>query len=349
MQKTDIKNFQSAEEAIKIVENYHKAIFENIGNAIVIIKRDGTISYVNKDFENLCGYSKEEIEGKKSFEEFLLEEEVKKVRNYHILRFYNSRVNPKTYKTCLVHKKGYILNIYATANLLSYSNKWAISIHDLTKLKKIETDLKICIKEKEVILRELNHRVRNNLQMIYSLLSLEEPYVNGEESIKLLQSTKNRVKAITFVHKMVHESNNLSIINFSVYIKKLVLDLLHVYDTKNNIKPIFNIDQIFFNIETVIPCGLMVSEIVYNTIRYAFPNNEGGKITLDCHSCNDERFELIISNNGRKMPENANKNSFNLVLIKMLIKQLDSSLESDINYGKTFKMKFKELNYVERT
>ncbi|AEG18158.1 histidine kinase dimerization/phosphoacceptor domain -containing protein [Methanobacterium paludis] len=347
MQKKDIKRCQSADKATKIWEDYNKAVFENIGIAIVIIKKDGTIFHVNNEFENLCGYSKEEIEGKKSFEKFLLKEKVEKVRIYDILRYYNSCIPPKTYKTCLVHKKGNILDVYLTLNLLSYTDKLVVTIQDITKLKKTEADLKICIKEKEVLLRELNHRVRNNLQMIYSLLNLEKSYLKEEEAIKLLQSTQNRLKAMIYVYNMVHEVNNLSVIDFSVYIQKLVLDLFHVYDAKNNIKPMFNIDQIFFNIETVIPCGFIVSEIVYNIIKYAFPNNETGKITLDFHSYSDEEFKLIISSNGKSIDFN-NKNSFGLALIKMLVKQLDSSLEIDNNPGTTFKIKFKELNYAER-
>ncbi len=347
-----MKMNQKIEESNKTLKADYKDIFENTGTAIVIVKEDGTLSRVNNEFENLCGYSKEEVEGKKSFEEFLLEDEVEKVMNYHILRCCNSSVPPKTYESYLVHKKGDILSVYITVTLSSYTKEWLVSIQDITKLKKTEINLKTSLKEKEILLRELNHRVRNNLQMIYSLFSLEENYVKEEETIKLLQSTKNRVKAMIFVHRMVHESKNLSNIDFSVYIQKLVLDLLYVHGAKNNIKVVFNIDQIFLNMETIIPCGLIVSEIVYNTIKYAFPDNDAGKITLDFHSCDDEEFELIISNNGKKISQNvnfSNKNSFELVLIKMIVKQLDSSLEIDRTHETTFKMKFKELEYVERT
>jgi two-component system, sensor histidine kinase PdtaS len=347
----NIKVDQKIEEINNIVKAYYEALFENSETAIIIIQEDGTISQVNNEFENLCGYSKDEIEDKKSFEELLLKNEAEKLRTYHNLKCYNSQVTSQTYQSYIVHKNSDILSVYVTITPISYTKECLISLKDITKLKKIKTDLRTSIKEKEVLLRELNHRVKNNLQMIYSLLHLEESYVNGEESIKLLESTENRVRALIFVQNMVHESSNLSIINFSAYIQKLVLDMLNVYGAKNNIKPVFNMDQISFNIETTIPCGLIVSEIIYNTIKHAFPNNETGKITLDFHSCSDEEFELIIHVPGKNLPQNINfnnKNSFELVLIQMLVKQLDSALEIDRSPGTTFKIKFKELSYKER-
>jgi two-component sensor histidine kinase len=220
---------------------------------------------------------------------------------------------------------------------------------EIERRKLVENDLKESIKEKEVLLRELNHRVKNNLQVLSSLLNLQKFYVNGEEAVHVLQSTQNRVTSMAIVQGMLHESN-LSTVDFSVYIPKLLDDLFKIYNVGDGINVALSVEPVFMNIETAVPCGLIVSEIVSNSIKYAF-HGGSGEIFLDFHSC-DGGFKVVVGDDGAGLPENIDFNntegSLGLQLVKMLLKQLDASVELKRNPGTTFNIKFKELEYNKR-
>lgn len=220
---------------------------------------------------------------------------------------------------------------------------------EIERRKLVENDLKESIKEKEILMRELNHRVKNNLQVLSSLLNLQKFYVNGEEAVHVLQSTQNRVNSMALVQGMLHESN-LSTVDLSVYIPQLLDGIFNIYNVDDCINVLLNVEPVFMNIETAVPFGLVISEIVSNSVKYAFPGGSG-EISLDFHSF-DGRFELIVGDDGVGLPENIDlsnvKGSLGLQLVKILSKQLDASVELKRNPGTTFNIKFKELDYDKR-
>lgn len=153
---------------------------------------------------------------------------------------------------------------------------------EIERRKLVENDLKESIKEKEILMRELNHRVKNNLQVLSSLLNLQKFYVNGEDAVHVLQSTQNRVNSMALVQGMLHESN-LSTVDLSVYIPQLLDGIFKIYNVDDCIKVLLNVEPVFMNIETAVPFGLVISEIVSNSVKYAFPGRSG-EISLDFHS-----------------------------------------------------------------
>lgn len=220
---------------------------------------------------------------------------------------------------------------------------------EIERRKLVENDLKESIKEKEILMRELNHRVKNNLQVLSSLLNLQKFYVNGEDAVHVLQSTQNRVNSMALVQGMLHESN-LSTVDLSVYIPQLLDGIFKIYNVDDCIKVLLNVEPVFMNIETAVPFGLVISEIVSNSVKYAFPGRSG-EISLDFHSF-DGGFELIVGDDGVGLPENTDLNNINgslgLQLVKMLLKQLDASVKLKKNPGTTFNIKFRELDYDKR-
>ena len=159
------------------------------------------------------------------------------------------------------------------------------------------------------------------------------------------------MSSMALLHEMLYQSEDLSQINFSEYIKNLVSNLFNSYNIKNNITPIINVDNIYLNMETAVPCGLIISELVSNSLKYAYPDDRNGELTISLQYLKNE-LELIISDDGVGFPEKLDfrniKSSLGLKLVNSLVKQLDGSIELDRSRGTEFKIKFKELKYKQR-
>lgn len=210
--------------------------------------------------------------------------------------------------------------------------------------------LKGSLKEKEVLLREVHHRVNNNIQIVSSILSLQENYVEEEETLNVLKENRNRIKAIAMVHANLYESPNMSYINMGSYIKKLVMSLFYSHGTEpSTVKPVFHLDDARLSMETAIPLGLIIKELVSNSLKFAFPQ-KNGTITVEFRSENDG-YLLKLADDGAGLPEwidPQNTGTLGLQLVKSLVKQLNGTIEFDRSNGTRFTLHFQELNYMER-
>lgn len=224
---------------------------------------------------------------------------------------------------------------------------------DISKRINAENEVKKSLKEKELLLKEIHHRVKNNLQIIYSLHELQEIFVKDENTsmITFLRESKNRILSMAMIHEMLYQSKDLSSINFVDYIKNLVGNLFHIYGLNQNITTIFDLEDFYPNIETSIPLGLIINELVSNSIKYAFPNNEPGEISISLNSY-DKGFQLIISDNGIGLPEEVDfknrEQSLGLNLVTSLTQQLDGTIDLDRSQGTKYIINFNELKYKER-
>jgi PAS domain S-box-containing protein len=221
---------------------------------------------------------------------------------------------------------------------------------DITKRKMVEDEIKKSLDEKKVLLREIHHRVKNNLQIIASLLNLQESTENGEVT-DILKESMGRVKTMATIHEKLYESPSLSEINFKEFTEKLVYDILYSYGIQiGTIKTELSIEDIKFNIDTAIPLGLIINELITNSVKYAFPQN-GGTITIKLKSLLN-KFELIIADNGIGIPKDIdpeNTATLGLRLVTTLINQLEGKLKVDMDNGTEFKIIFNQLKYTKRT
>lgn len=267
----------------------------------------------------------------------------------YITAYGNEEVVQRAKKT---EPHGYILKPFQEKEL-QISLEMALYKHEAEKTRKqlleqkiINENLNKALEEKEVLLKEIDHRVKNNMQIIISLLSLQSRYFEEVEVVEFFKDSINRVKSMAMIHEKVFQSENLSSIDFGKYIPTLVSGILSSYGADSKVK--INIEDIHLNIDTAIPCGLIINELVTNSLKHAFTGDDG-EILVEMDSDADDWFTLIVSDNGKGIPEDINMNkALGLRLVDTLIKQLDADMEIQRKGGTRFEIKFRELRYNDR-
>ncbi len=210
---------------------------------------------------------------------------------------------------------------------LQRSNR--LLIKEILERRYAESKLKLSLTEKDVLLKEIHHRVRNNLQIISSLLNLQSRQLKDEEALSSFEESKNRIHTIATLHEQLYRSKDLSRIDFTAYMRNTTNSLLSSYGVADDsIKININSERIYLDINTAIPCGLIVNELVSNAIKHGFPDGAQGEITADFIS-EGNKYVLNVSNNGVQFPEDLdldNCTSLGLKLVSSLAKQLKGSI-----------------------
>lgn len=225
-------------------------------------------------------------------------------------------------------------------------------ISDITEHKADEQRIRESLKEKETLLREIHHRVKNNLQIISSLIRMEAPYIKDKAAREIFLSNHNRIRSIALIHQKLYQSKNLSQIDFSQYIEQLVKEIFSIYLYKKaGIELTMECADIKMGIETAFPCGLLISEIITNSIKHAFPDNKEGMITIQLSKGLTNDYLLVVGDNGIGMPKEldlSNPQTMGLQLIMTLAEQLDASIEIQRDTGTEYRFSFVEQNYNTR-
>ncbi|CAG5076961.1 histidine kinase dimerization/phosphoacceptor domain -containing protein [Parvicella tangerina] len=207
--------------------------------------------------------------------------------------------------------------------------------------KQVEQELISSLEEKTMLLQEVHHRVKNNLQIISSLLNLQSQYFEGADSLAKFNDMRNRIKAIAMVHERFYKSDDVQHANFTEYIGSIVDLLRETFGTEIHIN--LNTDKVLETkvpIEKAIPCGLVINEIVTNAMKHAFTEDQKSAPTINIElELNDHRTKMVISDNGRGLPEDFDINqsdSLGLELVCSLVDQLEGSIDVKSNNGTTF-------------
>ncbi|MGA1865165.1 MAG: sensor histidine kinase, partial [bacterium] len=212
--------------------------------------------------------------------------------------------------------------------------------------KKAETKIKQSLREKDALLREIHHRVKNNLQIISSLLKLQAGRVNDEYVKKVYQESNNRITAMALVHEILYQSEDLAEIDLNEYIIHIVKNILKVFGTPaKHIDFKTEGDMINLGINQAVPIGLVLNEIISNSLKHAFKEAEKGEIRICSRLLENNEIELIISDNGRGIPDHIdyrNTKTLGLKLITGLIeKQIKGALDLSRNAGTRYAIRFK--------
>ncbi|MEB3278113.1 MAG: PAS domain S-box protein [Lyngbya sp.] len=223
-----------------------------------------------------------------------------------------------------------------------------------TAIERNETEnrLKNSLKEKEVLLKEIHHRVKNNLFVVSNILEFQADYTENPEVIKILQESQKRIESMALIHEKLYQSTGLDKIDFGDYIQDLVSQLIESYDSDSNLIELeVDVEPICLNLETAHPCGLIVNELVSNAFKHAFPDNRSGKIWVKLHQNSDRSVTLTVRDNGIGFPEDIDfrqVDSLGMELVCTLIDQLEGTIELIRDNGTTFDLTFRELQYRQR-
>ncbi|MGD1920552.1 MAG: response regulator [Pleurocapsa sp.] len=223
---------------------------------------------------------------------------------------------------------------------------------EIIERKQAEADLKSSLTEKEVLLKEIYHRVKNNLLVVSSLLEIQSNCIEDPETIRILKNSQDRIHSMALVHEQLYSSENLKEIDISIYIQALLekISSSHV-KMKQKIDFIVDTQELHLNIETVNSCGLIINELVTNALEHAFVDRPQGNIWLSLQRNDKCEIVLTIKDDGRGVPPDFDfyeTESLGLRLVRILTRQLEGEIELDLENNTCFKITFSELNYSDR-
>ncbi|MDJ0589149.1 MAG: response regulator [Pleurocapsa sp. MO_226.B13] len=223
---------------------------------------------------------------------------------------------------------------------------------EIIERKQAETQLKNSLTEKEVLLKEIYHRVKNNLLVVSSLLEIQSSSIEDPEIIKILKNSQDRIHSMALVHEQLYRSENLKEIDLGLYIKALLEKISAAHaNLEQGINLIVDTQEIHLNIETANSCGLIINELVTNALEHAFVDRQQGNIWLSLKRQDQGDIILTIKDDGIGVPPDFDfyeTESLGLLLVRILTRQLEGEIELDLEGGTCFKITFSELNYSDR-
>ena len=209
-------------------------------------------------------------------------------------------------------------------------------VRDITERKRAEKQIRVSLQEKEMLLKEIHHRVKNNFQIITSMLSLQENTIKDKESLKLLREPKNRIRSMALIHERLYQSRDLAHIDFAEYINIVTREIYQTYHCDpNQVALQIDAEKILLGIEKAIPCGLIVNELISNAIKHAFPKKtkKGGEISITLKERNNI-VNLTISDNGVGIPDSIDIEKVDSVGLKLVHRLTETQLKGDIQLNR---------------
>jgi PAS domain S-box-containing protein len=338
---TERKQAQKQQELQAVITN-------NMAEGICLVRvDDGTIVYANPKFNRMFGYAPGELNGQhvsvvNYASDHISAEEVNRIITQSVME--NGEV---TYEVQNVKKDGTPFWCRATTSEFEHPDYGSVLVavqQDITEHKQAEEQIKNSLKEKDVLLKEIHHRVKNNLQIVSSLLQMQSRRTQEPQAIEVLRDSKNRIASIALVHEKLYRSEDLANIDFGQYIPDLTTHLFDTYDVSSTTVSLnIQVDNISLQIDTAIPCGLIINELVSNSLKYAFPPPRKGEIQVQFYANNDNNLTLIIRDNGIGIPETFDietTQSLGLTLVQGLVEQIEGTLELNRSQGTEFKITF---------
>lgn len=354
---------KQAEQALKESQQFIQRIADTTPSILYIydIEESRNI-YCNQAITHILGYSKLEVQvmGEQLLAKLLHPEDLDKI-SQHYNRIGKIQINQDINPAMALDKNADGLFLieyrmrdiqgnwrwfYSQENIFLYNQNGYVkqvigAASDITKLKEIENKLQSSLAEKEVLLREVHHRVKNNLSVVDSLLSMQAKYVKDAEALKSISDSQRRIHTMALIHEQLHQSQNFGKIDFCEYLQRLVNNLYSSNsDNINHVDLKTELNPVVLDIDMAVSMGLIVNELLTNAFKHAFPHQEQGLIAVKLYkSDGDRRLNLIICDDGVGMPAQINlqdTNSLGLRLVRILAQQIRANLKMSSAIGTSF-------------
>jgi two-component system, sensor histidine kinase PdtaS len=235
-----------------------------------------------------------------------------------------------------------MLEFTITTAVLQSRRFLLVLARDVTERHRAEQQLRSSLREKEALLREVHHRVKNNLQIISSLLHMQAAESSDPQIQTVFQESQTRVRSMALVHERLYQSGDFSGINFRDYIPAVGKDLLFSYG-RTDIALSIDAEDIHLAIDSAIPCGLIINELISNCLKHAFPHGRRGTITMELHTLGEDKVRFVVRDDGVGFPPDKNLadiRSMGIALVQGLTQQLDGTIELQRMNGTAFTLEF---------
>ncbi len=366
-----------AEAALRESEEKLRSVVENAPNFIMTLDLEGNILYINRppgdhQADKLLGLNIRNL-AKDTYQEELDKYLVEAAQSGHSVAFemeartpwgqegwFDCRIGP-------VNRDGHVVELTLVAQdttarkqaeqalLQSHeelehqvAERTADLKKEIDERKRAEEEIKRSLAEKEVLLQEIHHRVKNNLQIVSSLIDLQARHTDDEQTLEMFRESRDRIRTMALVHEKLYQSNDLAHIDLSSYIHTLTSDLVDSYSiSTSQLKYDVQVDDIAFAIDMAIPCGLIINELLSNALKYAFPEGRAGSISIELRQRQLGTYLLRVADDGVGLPEGMDyekTDSLGLKLVVSLVRQLRGEIELHRENGTVYEIRFSELH-----
>lgn len=330
----DISRRKEIEKALRESEEKYRTIIEKIEDGYYEVDLSGNFTFFNDSLCRIQGYSRDELMGM-NYKHYLDDDNAKRVFKT-FSEVYRTGKPAKAFDWEIIRKDGSKRFIEDSIALMCDASGKPAGfmgiVRDITERRRTEDKIRESLEEKEILLKEIHHRIKNNFQIITSLLRLQEGGFKDRELLDIYQTSQNRIRAMALVHERLYQSDDLARIDFDNYIRKIATELHQVFlvDPKRIVLDI-KAEKVQLGIDKAIPLGLIMNELLTNAIKYAFPKRlrRKGKIVISLAQ-KDDIIELIFSDNGVGMPEGFDihkTGTLGMKLISLLTNQLDGEVQ----------------------
>ena len=310
-------------------------IINTAEDAIISVDSNQQILLFNQGAEKIFCYSAEEVLGKHL--SMLLPEEFRSVHTTHVQNFGKSGVISRRMQDRSEisgqRKNGSIFPAEANISQLEIEGRqiYTAILQDVSEQKLIENKLRESLKEKEILLQEVNHRVKNNLQVILSLFALQGESTDDPERIAMLSEIRLRIQSMAMIHEKIYKSERLGQINFQQYVKDLTTEIFHTYSTSSgSVRLNLEVAPVSLEINRAVPFALILNELTSNALKYAFTAKEKGNLSISLKLEKDKLLLLTVCDDGIGIPKKiqfSNTKTLGLRLVRVLTRQLNGKAE----------------------
>ena len=341
----DITERKFMEEKLIKEKMFSDSITNSLPGTFYLFDEEGRILRWNRNLESISGYSAVEISSMHPVDFF-------EGSDKELIINKMKEVIEKGTVVCeadMVLKNGLSIPFFFVASKIIIDDKTYVigTGTDISDRKKAEEQLKCYLRENELLLKEIHHRVRNNLQMICSLFNLQKSSIKDRDAVEMVSECQNRIRAIALVHEKFYNSETLANINLNDYINDLVQNLFHFNEINpNRVRLETSIDNILVDVNSAIPCGLILNELVGNCLQYAFPQERKGKISVSIFLTDSDCVNITVKDNGVDLSgfyDIIEELPLGFQIVNALIKQLKGKMEiirgDGTEYNITFRLK----------